>query len=275
MIEIKNLRFAYNKKANVYDDLNLTFKENCIYGLLGKNGMGKSTLLYLISGLLSPQSGRLLVDGKQPNKRTPDFLSDIYLVPEEFDLPKMSLKQFTQYHKDFYPNFSFEQLKRCLRDFELAEDLDLKALSLGDKKKVFMSFALASGTKILLMDEPTNGLDIPSKSLFRKVIAGSMSEDRILVISTHQVHDVESLLDHIVILDHQKVLFNASIADITARYDFKYRHQSEQSEGVLYAEPALQGNAIITPHHENDEETPLNLELFFNAITKGALNEHV
>ena len=85
---------------------------------------------------------------------------------------------------------------------------------MGQKKKVFMSFALATGTRFLLMDEPTNGLDIPSKSQFRKVIANNMTEDRTLIISTHQVHDVESLLDHIIIMNQSQLLLDASISNI-------------------------------------------------------------
>jgi ABC-2 type transport system ATP-binding protein len=141
---------------------------------------------------------------------------------------------------------------------------------MGQKKKVFMSFALAANTKLLLMDEPTNGLDIPSKSQFRKVVSQYMTEDRTLIISTHQVHDVESLLDHILILSPQKLLLNASVADIQDKYTFEYRTPSEMDD-VLYAEPSLQGNAVIAPRKADSPETQVNLELLFNAVTQGKL----
>ena len=271
MIEIEQLCFGYKgEEKQVFEDLNLTFEENKIYGLLGKNGMGKSTLLYLISGLLRPKSGKISLNGIPTKERKVETLQDIFLVPEEFDMPKMSLKNFIKMHKDFYPNFNEEVLQQCLRDFELDEAPDLKKLSMGQKKKVYMSFALAAGTKVLLMDEPTNGLDIPSKSLFRKVIMQNMQEDTTLIISTHQVHDIESLLDHIIILDNSKILMNETVADITDKYSFTFRHPGD-NEGVLYSEPALQGNASITLKQEDEEETALNLELLFNAATKGKL----
>jgi ABC-2 type transport system ATP-binding protein len=141
---------------------------------------------------------------------------------------------------------------------------------MGQKKKVFMAFALATNTKVLLMDEPTNGLDIPSKSQFRKVVTQYMTGDRTLIISTHQVHDVESLLDHILILSPQKLLLNASVADIQDKYTFEYRTPAEMDD-VLYAEPSLQGNAVIAPRHEDSPETQVNLELLFNAVNEGRI----
>ena len=164
MIEIKDMSFRYaGQKSLVFDHFNLRIEENKIYGLLGKNGTGKSTLLYLVAGLLRPTSGCVSVDGNDAYTRKAETLREIFLVPEEFDLPSMTLKRFVDLNAPFYPRFSQERLEACLRDFELDTDLQLQSLSMGQKKKVFMSFALATNTKLLLMDEPTNGLDIPSK----------------------------------------------------------------------------------------------------------------
>ena len=209
-------------------------------------------------------------DGVETRLRRPETLSEIFIVPEEFDLPAMSLEAYVKINEPFYPRFSREVLEACLKDFELTTDLKLNALSMGQKKKVFMSFALAAGTKVLLMDEPTNGLDIPSKSQFRKVVAQYMTEDRTLIISTHQVHDVESLLDHILILSPQKLLLDASVADIQEKYTFEYRTPNEMDD-VLYAEPSLQGNAVIAPRKADSPETQVNLELLFNAVTQGKI----
>ena len=269
MIEVQHISFNYaGQKAQVFNDFSLTLEENNIYGLLGKNGTGKSTLLYLIAGLLRPKKGSVSCDGIATCRRRPETLQDIFIVPEEFDLPSMSLGQYVRINEPFYPRFSREVLENCLKDFELTADVNLGALSMGQKKKVFMSFALAAGTKLLLMDEPTNGLDIPSKSQFRKVIAQNMAEDRTLIISTHQVHDVESLLDHILILSPQKLLLNASVAEITDKYVFEYR-TPDQMDDALYAEPSLQGNAVIAPRKADSAETQVNLELLFNAVTQG------
>ncbi len=271
MIEVKNISFKYaGSNSLVFDDFSLTLEANNIYGLLGKNGTGKSTLLYLISGLLRPKKGSVCFDGIETKKRKPETLQEIFIVPEEFDLPAMSLRQYVQINAPFYPRFSHEVLEACLKDFELSMDVKLNALSMGQKKKVFMSFALAAGTKVMLMDEPTNGLDIPSKSQFRKVIAQHMTEDRTLIISTHQVHDVESLLDHILILSQQKLLLDASVAEIQEKYTFEYR-TPDQMDDVIYAEPSLQGNAVIAPRKADSAETQVNLELLFNAVNEGKI----
>jgi len=271
MIEVNNISFKYaGQKGLVFDDFSLTLEQNNIYGLLGKNGTGKSTLLYLISGLLRSKKGSVAFDGVETRLRRPETLSEIFIVPEEFDLPSMSLEQYVKINEPFYPRFSREVLENCLKDFELTTDLKLNALSMGQKKKVFMSFALAANTRLLLMDEPTNGLDIPSKSQFRKVVAQYMTEDRTLIISTHQVHDVESLLDHILILTPQKLLLDASVSEITEKYVFEYRTPAEMDD-VLYAEPSLQGNAVIAPRKADSAETQINLELLFNAVTQGKI----
>ena len=269
MIEIDNISFRYpGTKHDVYKDFSLTLTEDRIYGVLGKNGTGKSTLLYLISSLLRPTRGKVLVDGMDTRKRHAEMLAEIFIVPEEFDLPKTTLDDFVRLNRTFYPRFSTEVLINCLHDFELPLTLKLDSLSMGQKKKVYMSFALAASTKILLMDEPTNGLDIPSKSQFRKVIANNMTADRTLIISTHQVHDVESLLDQIIIFDQGHVALNATVADICDRYVFETRRQGDDNSDVIYSECNIQGNSVIAPRGDR-EETPVNMELLFNAVTKG------
>lgn len=273
MISVNNIDFKYaGQKEKVFQNFSLQLSENNIYGLLGKNGTGKSTLLYLIAGLLRPSHGTVSIDGILSSARRPEVLQDLFIVPEEFDMPPMSLDQYVRIHKPFYPNFSQEVLENCLKDFEMPTVMKLQSLSMGQKKKVFMSFALASGTRLLLMDEPTNGLDIPSKMQFRRVVANNMTDDRTLIISTHQVHDVESLLDHILILSQSQLLLDASVGDICDRYSFEYRTPGSANDDVLYSEPSVQGNAVICPRKENMDETPLNLELLFNAVTMNKID---
>lgn len=275
MIQIDHLDFGYpGSKHQVFGDFSLTLHESNIYGLFGKNGTGKSTLLYLLCGLLRAKRGTILVDGKAAGKRQPDMLRDIFLIPEEFELPNVKLSTYVDINRGFYPFFSQQVLDSCLRDFELPISLRLGELSMGQKKKVYMSFALATGTRLLLMDEPTNGLDIPSKSLFRKVVAKNMTDDRTLIISTHQVHDVESLIDHVVVINQSQLLLDASVSDICDRYTFGYRPASAMDDSVLYAEPTLQGNAVVARRSEGDPETPLNLELLFNALVSEGSKLH-
>ena len=268
MIQVNHISFKYaGSKHLVFDDFSLTLEENRIYGLLGKNGTGKSTLLYLISGLLRPSCGSVCCDGIATKKREPETLRNIFFVTEEFEMPAIRLSEYVKLYKPFYPNFSDEVLQECLADFELPSDVHLNELSMGQRKKAYIAFAMATNTKYLFMDEPTNGLDIPSKSQFRKVIARHMTEERTVVVSTHQVHDVEQMLDHILMLDQRSVLLNASIQEIQDQYTFEYRLPQQMDDSVLYAEPTLQGNAVICRRQEGDAETQVNLELLFNYKT--------
>ena len=266
MIEVENLSFSYGRrKSKVLEDFSMKLDKGSVYGLLGKNGTGKSTLLYLMAGLLRPQTGNVLYKGVDVKKRYPDTLQDMFLVPEEFALPNVSLKQYVKLNAPFYPNFSDELLNACLRDFDMNEDIHLGELSMGQKKKAFMCFALATNTSFLMMDEPTNGLDIPSKSQFRKVIASGMSDDKAVIISTHQVRDIDSLLDHVLIMDGSKLLLNQSVSSICEKLYFAEQGMNEPTEGALYVQPSVQGNSVILPN-EYGEDSKLNLEVLFNAI---------
>lgn len=213
MVSIKNIKFGYRKHVTVLDEFSLDFSQSGIYGLLGKNGTGKSTLLYLMMGLLRPQKGEVTIDGISATLRRPEVLREMFLVPEEYDLPPISLSSYVKAIKPFYPRFSDELLGKCLANFDMEPNVNLGALSMGQKKKVYMSIALAANTRYLLMDEPTNGLDILSKSQFRKVVIEGMSEDKTIIISTHQVHDVELLLDHVCIIERNKVLLNEPLVE--------------------------------------------------------------
>ena len=270
MIEVKDITYRYlGQKQPVFSDFSLKLGENRIFGLLGKNGTGKSTLLYLIAGLLRPLEGTVCCNGAVTSRREARQLADTFLVSEEFELPAISLDEYVKLLQPFYPRFSHEVLRHCLEAFELPSSLQLQSLSMGQKKKVYMSVALAAGTRLLLMDEPTNGLDIPSKSQFRKVVAEVMDDDRTLIISTHQVHDVEQLLDHVLFLSQDELLMDSSMADITSRYTFELRSPGEMDDNVIYAEPSLQGNLVMVRRQEGEAETLVNLELLFNAVTKG------
>lgn len=221
MIDISNVTFEYRKGKPVLKDFSLSFPQGGVYGLLGKNGTGKSTLLYLISGLLRPRHGEVRVDGMLSANRQPQMLREIFLVPEEYDLPSVSLKSYTRALKSFYPRFSDDLLRKCIEVFDLEMDMQLGTLSMGQKKKVYMCVALATGTRVLLMDEPTNGLDILSKSQFRKAVVQGMDEDKTVLVSTHQVHDVERLLDHVTIINGNQVLLHGPLNEDNGPVDLE------------------------------------------------------
>lgn len=264
MISIQNIHFRYKNKP-VFSGLSLDLQPGHIYGLLGKNGTGKSTLLRLINGLLFPKEGKLNVLGYTPAKRQPAFLKQVFLVPEEFYLPNISINEFLTANTGFYPQFSVEQFTNYLGEFAIPRDQHLQEMSYGQKKKLLISFGLACNTPILLMDEPTNGLDIVSKSQFRKVMAGAVSEEKCILISTHQVKDLENLIDRITIIDEGGILFDQTVGTITNRLHFKISFDSEEVRSALYKETSLKGNAIILLNDEG-EEGRLDLEMLYKAI---------
>ena len=274
MFTISNLTFSYNKRyGDLFHDFSLELNAGNVYGLLGKNGAGKSTLIYLMTGLLTPASGEVLMDGENVRKRLPKTMSDLFLVPEEFDLPRLSIKKYVSINAPFYPRFSMEDMQRYLDIFEMGGDLDVKlhALSMGQRKKVFMAFAFATNTRVLIMDEPTNGLDIPSKSQFRKLVTTCMSDDKMMLISTHQVRDISDILDHVTIIDQSRVLLNTGMADVTSRLAFRPLREGDQPIFVLQSPYGPLG---AVPAHDG-EETKVDLEMLFNATLQNpeAINQ--
>lgn len=266
MIKAENLSFIYPKsKRMVLHDFSFSLEAGRVYGLLGRNGAGKSTLLYLIAGLLTPKKGKIVFHDINVRSRLPMTLQDMFLVPEEFELPSIPLKKYIELNAPFYPNFSKEDMHKYLHCFEMDMDVNLGALSMGQKKKVFMSFALATNTSLLLMDEPTNGLDIPGKSQFRKFLASGMSDDKTIVISTHQVRDIDKVLDHVLIMDNSRVLLDESTASICSKLFFLKSDDRELAATALYTLPSVQGNFLMLPNTEG-EESEINLELLFGAV---------
>lgn len=266
MLTIENLTFGYHrKKMPQFSDFSLSLPKGGIYGLLGENGAGKSTLLYMMTGLLTPQEGCVMFDGIDVRRRLPETLSKIYLVPEEYELPPVTLDKYVQVNAPFYPNFSNEDMNNYLSIFEMNNNIHLQELSMGQKKKVLMSFALATHTPLLLLDEPTNGLDIPSKSQFRKFISQGMTDEQTVVISTHQVRDVEQMLEQIIILGSNRILLDESSQRISEKLSFIETNDKTLVEKAIYTQPTFHGNAIVMPNEDDAEEGRIDLELLFNA----------
>ena len=262
MIAIKDLSFAYSSEK-VLDGISTTFEQGRVYGLLGANGVGKSTLFKLLCGLLTTKKGTIDIDGYAPAERKPGFLSKIFYIPEDFEGPAVSIKNYVAGISAFYPNYSEEQLRSLLGEFEIDINRKFTTLSLGQRKKAILCIALAMNTEYLLLDEPTNGLDIPSKLEFRKIVARVMDEKRTIIISTHQVKDVENLLDHIMILDKRAVLLDMSVADIQNEYLFEVSNTIP--DDALFVEAGLGGCCSIRKN-VNGEESRINIELLFNYI---------
>ena len=263
MIAFKDVCFSYRRNVPVLSNLSLQIEPGTVCGLLGRNGVGKSTMLYLTAGLLRPRSGQVLCNGYIPSDRQVNFLNDIFIVPEEFDLPPISLDEYVRINSVFYPKFNLDLMHSILEIFALPGNINLGALSLGQKKKAFLSFALACNTSILLLDEPTNGLDITAKRMFRAAISAAMTDDKTIIISTHQVYDVENILDHVVIADNNRILLNRPMIGIQTKLRFGYTQDPEQAKRALFSIPMPGGFNVVEFLDNPDRETEVNLETLF------------
>ena len=263
MITTHSLSFGYSSSHQVLTNISLSLDNGHIHGLLGCNGIGKTTLLKLICGIMRPQRGEVRVCGVDPFERNAEMMRELMIIPEEFDLPNISLERYAAVTSPFYPRFNKGQMLGYCQEFHVNPAERLHSMSMGQRKKAYLAFALACNVKMLLLDEPTNGLDIPSKSTFRRILAGYVTDDRMVVISTHQVADVEQLLDSIVILDEQGVALNATTSEICRKLKFG---RANEGDKVIYSERTIQGDMAVI-FNEDDDETPLSIELLFNATT--------
>lgn len=267
MIELEQLTFGYTKRNPLFDGLDLTVRPGAMCGLLGKNGAGKTSLLRIIAGLLFPDAGSSRVLGTESEARRPEILGDIYLVPEEFALPEVSAQKFVATRAPFYPRFDQETLDEALKELEVPDRRGLHTMSYGQRKKFLIAFGIAAGSRVVLLDEPTNGLDIPSKSQLRKLLIGSLSEERAFVISTHQVRDLASILDPIVILDEGRILLDVDVETLGRRLASRIRSEEPAPGSALWHERVPGGYQVL---EENDGGAPgeIDIELLFNAVTQ-------
>ena len=271
MLELTEVSFHYPGKKNmVIQKANINLQPGHIYGLLGKNGVGKSTLFRLISGLNPPTEGVVQTLNYIPFERNPKMMQNLFLVPEDILFPAMTPLKYADLYGKFYKNFSSSDFTSRLNDFEVDPKAKLSAMSQGQKKKAYISFALACNTQILLMDEPTNGLDIPSKTKFRNILSKHIDPDRIIIISTHQVRDLELLIDAVIILDNHHIALCEQAKYLLEQFTFGPIKPDTPESRIVYREETVQGNLGLVLR---DSEEPVqalqdfNLETLFNAIT--------
>ncbi len=262
MIAIQNLKFRYGKQAWLFDDLNTKFEMGKIYGLLGRNGAGKTTLLKLISGLRYAHQGRVEVAGYDSRRRLPDMLQKIFMVPEQFRLPGMKAVEYANLYGCFYQKFDFDGFAGLMEEFELDIQEKLTEMSYGKKKKFLISFGLATNAEVLLLDEPTNGLDIPAKMKFRKIMAKSLTNNRLVVISTHQVKDIEGLIDHVKFIDKGRIILDKSLDELADKLVFTT--VSDLTGQELYSQKIFGGWQVILPA-SGQSSSMVDLEILFTA----------
>ncbi len=264
MIKISNLAFSYGKNE-VLRNISMELQPGRIYGLLGENGVGKTTLLTLLCGLKKTQIGTIEADGQDPWNRQPSLLQDQYYLPDEVAAVHDKAICWAKASGKFWPNFKLEQFESILREFEVNPEQKMNAMSAGQLKKTYIAFALACGTRFLYLDEPTNGLDIPSKAQFRSALMKYTAEDSTIVISTHQVRDLENIIDPIIILDRRDVLLNATIEQISEKLFFDYG--TTLHPDALYSEQLPGGFIQVLPNTEK-KDSKVNIEALFNTVHK-------
>lgn len=263
MITLTNLQFSYKKNKRLFENLNLSLSGGNIYGLLGMNGAGKTTLLKILGGQLFREEGTVDVMGYDPQKRLPAMLREIFYLPEEFYLPNGTVKAYLSLNTPYYPRFDFKAFHEYAAVFKLDLDQKTSEYSFGQKKKFLLAFGLASDTQLLILDEPTNGLDIPSKSQFRKTVAAALTDDRSFIISTHQVRDMDQLIDPVIILHQGRVILNNSLERISEKISMVRSAREEQS-GSYYTEKVPGGYVHLVPAGPGQSESALDMEVLFN-----------
>lgn len=265
MIQLHQLDFGYRKAEPVFKNLNLTIQPGSICGLLGKNGAGKTTLLRLMNGLLFPKGGQSTVDGKATEDRNVDMLSEMYYLQEEYNLPKTSIASYGETNGPFYPKWNQTKFIEICDLFEINPARRIKDLSFGQKKKTLIAFALSTNCNYLFLDEPTNGLDIPSKALFRKAITTGLNDAQTVIISTHQVKDIANLLDRVIMVEKGQVIMNENLYDLGMKYSFDFLPGNQKPVHYLYAEP-VPGGHIILNENTSGQSSDVDIEILFNAI---------
>lgn len=264
MIEIENLSFGYHRLNPVLESINLSIKSG-IYVLMGENGIGKTTLLHLMSSLCFPSSGYCFVNNMNTAHRSPEFLKDVFFLPEELRTPTESILDFASRHAKFYPFFDRDNLMDNLKEMGVDGNAKISELSFGQKKKALISYSLSLKTPILLLDEPTNGLDIFSKQKLQKLLAQNMREDQTLIISTHSVNDFKNLFEALIFLIDKETVISDYIDSISSKFLFvNCKYLPSES---LYYEQNIDGYSAILHNHNNLENT-IDPEFFYRGLLK-------
>ena len=267
MVTIESLEFGYRKGRPLFHNLNLTLEKGSVYGLFGVNGAGKTTLIRQIAGLLFPESGSVKIEDRVAGKRDVEMYQNMYVIPEEFWVPSITIDKYVTLHSSLYPKFDHNVFEQIMKEFDIKGNPKLDTMSYGQKKKFIIGFGIATQCSLLLMDEPTNGLDIPSKSQFRKVMASYVNEEHCVLISTHQVRDLSSIIDQVIVLDNGFIKFKESIGVISDSFNFGIISSDSNAE-VVYSEDIFGGKAAITKN--TGKETEIDFELLFNGIIRNS-----
>jgi len=263
MISLDQIGFAYAQPP-LFRNLNWEVPSGAVCGLLGRNGAGKTTLMKIVAGLRFPGTGQIQVLGHQPGRRDPEFLQQVFFLPEVLSLPPVRMDGYVRHVAPFYPGFDHGEYQRVAEEFFIPSNTLLSSMSLGEARKAMLAFAIAAGCRLLLLDEPANGLDIPARKHLRSLLARAMHEERTIIISTHQVHEIEALVDSITILHGGSIVLNQPVNELTNRLFFGKLSDPGDPSQVLYSERAVGGYSVLKERTQ-EPESALDLEMLFQA----------
>lgn len=225
ILECENLSKNYGS-VKALDNLTLKIESGKIVGLLGPNGHGKTTLIKTLSGLLSKDKGKVLIDGKRIGVGTKKIVS--YLPERSYLSPEMKIKEVVSFFQEFYEDFDAKKADAMLGELNLDKESKLKSLSKGNREKVQLIMVMSRKAKLYLLDEPMGGVDPAARDYILKTIISNYSEDATVIISTHLIQDVEQILDEVVFLKEGKVMLHSDVDEL--------RMEKEKSVDALFRE---------------------------------------
>ena len=205
LIEIKNLNKFYGKKQAL-NNVNITIEPGKIYGLLGPNGSGKTTLIKVINDLLTPSSGEILIKGKEPGIESKKIIS--YLPERTYLNMNFKVKELLDFFSDFYDNFDRKKAKSLLKKLNINEEDKLKTMSKGTKEKVQLILVMSRKADLYILDEPIGGVDPASRDYILETILSNFDNKSSMIISTHLIQDIESILDNVIFINNGNITLN-------------------------------------------------------------------
>lgn len=211
MFQCENLSKNYNGHAAL-SNVNLSLESGRIVGLLGPNGSGKTTLAKISNGLITPSSGSILLNQLPPGVKTKSFVS---YLPDVTYLPDwMKIESLIEMYQDFYTDFSTEKAYKMINNLSLSKKSIFKTLSKGNKEKVQLILAMSRNASIYILDEPIGGVDPSTRDYILSTIIGNYNPDALVIISTHLISEVETILDEVVFIKQGELLFHRTVDEI-------------------------------------------------------------
>ena len=270
ILQANAIRHSYGGEQPVLAGVDLTVKQSGITGLCAPNGEGKTTLLKIIAGLQFPAAGSLSVLGQTPAERPLDLLQRIYFLPSEPYFPKWTPRKIASYYGPFYPNFNNQLYLETLQEFRVDPNRPLDRVSFGQKRRAQLAFALATRTQLLLLDEPTTGLDIQGKDQFRRTLISGTEAGQTIIIATHLLNEIAPVLDHVIVLHGGKIHAHLSLELAQNFYSFNLTTQPLPYGDKGYARRVPGG--WLTVHADGREgNAAFDLETLYLALTDGGL----